>query len=118
VTVAGTQASGDFLTLDANPSTTITNSTGTNATPAVTCSTPCNTFGYTTNDSTLSGTANRFTVTDDLFAGLITTAGQVAYNGAAIANDNVNVGYRLKFNGAQSAGAYHGTLVYTCTPVF
>lgn len=118
VTVQGKQASGDFLALISDASKTITNSTGTNSSPAATAATPAETFGYTTNDTTLSGVANRFTTADDLFAGLTTTPGEVAYNATAIANDATNIGYRLKFTGTTEAGTYRGTLVYTCTPVF
>ncbi len=118
VTVQGKQTSGDFLKLISDATKSITNSTGTNATPASTAVTPAETFGYTTNDATLSGVATRFTASDDLFAGLTTTPDQVAYNATAIANDQVNVGYRLKYTGVTEAGVYRGTLVYTCTPVF
>jgi hypothetical protein len=118
VTVQGKQASGDFLKLVSDSAKTITNSTGANATPAATPATPAEMFGYTTNDTSLSPVANRFTTADDLFAALTATPDEVAYNAAAIANDQVNVGYRLKFTGTTEAGVYRGTLVYTCTPVF
>ncbi len=118
VTVQGKQASGDFMKLVSDATKTITNSTGTNTTPAATPGSPAEMFGYTTNDTTLSGVATRFTTADDLFAALTTTADQVAYGAAAVANDQVNVGYRLKFTGTTESGVYRGTLVYTCTPVF
>ncbi len=117
VTVQGKQTSGDFLHMLSNPSQTITNHTGTNGSPA---SSPSSgeSFGYTTNDTVLSGTANRFTTADDLFAGLTTSPAEVVYNATAIANDTKNIGYRLRFDGLTEAGTYQGTLVYTCTPVF
>ncbi len=119
VTVQGKQTSGDFLHLLSNPTQTITNWTGTNASPTATpLSGSSEVFGYTTSDSVLSPTSNRFTVTDNLFAGLTTTPAEVAYNATAIANDSANVGYRLRFTGVTEAGTYQGTLVYTCTPVF
>lgn len=118
VTVQGKQTGGDFLKLVSDATKTITDSSGTNATPAATPGTPAEMFGYTTNDSTLFPVANRFTTSNDLFAAVATTPGEVAYNAGAVAGDAVNVGYRLKFTGTTESGVYRGTLVYTCTPVF
>jgi hypothetical protein len=119
VTIQGKQTSGDFLKLTSNPTQTVTNWTGTNGTPTATpTSGQSEVFGYTSDDTVLSGTANRFTSTDNLFAGLTTTPAEVAYNATAIANDITDIGYRLRITGLTEAGTYQGTLVYTCTPVF
>lgn len=119
VTVTGKQASGDFLKNIGNSSYTITNWTGTNGSPTATATSGSSEqFAYTTNDSTLSGTAARFTTSDNLFAGLTTTADEVAYASTPVSSDVVNVGYRLRFTGTTEAGTYQGTLTYTCTPTF
>jgi hypothetical protein len=118
VLLTGRQASGDFLKMNGSPTNTITNWTGTNASPTATPGGSNEVFAYTTNDSTLSGTANRFTTSDNLFAGLTTTPDEVAYSSGPAANDAVNVGLRLRFTGVTEAGTYEGTLTYTCTPVF
>ncbi len=119
VTLTGRQTSGNFLKHTGNPALDITNWTGTNGSPTATATSGSSEqFGYTTNDSTLSGTATRFTASDNLFAGLTTSADEVAYSGAAVASDQVNVGYRLRFTGTTEAGTYQGTLTYTCTPTF
>ncbi|HSX48251.1 MAG TPA: hypothetical protein VLF41_02005 [Candidatus Nanoarchaeia archaeon] len=119
VTVTGKQASGDFLKNIGNPAYTITNWTGTNGSPTATATSGSSEqFAYTTSDSTLSGTATRFTASDNLFAGLTTTADEVAYASTPVSADSVNVGYRLRFDGTTEAGTYQGTLTYTCTPTF
>jgi hypothetical protein len=119
VTIQGKQTGTDFLSMSVPTPPTITNWTGTNSSPTATpTSGSSEAFGYTTNDSSLSGTATRFTASDNLFAGLTTTADEVAYNSGPAASDAVNVGLRLRFTGTTEAGAYSGTLVYTCTPTF
>ncbi|MFI5240428.1 MAG: hypothetical protein ACHQUB_01845 [Candidatus Saccharimonadia bacterium] len=119
VTIQGKQASGDFMKLLSDNTKSITNWTGTNATPTASpTSGSFSVFGYTTSDAGLSGTATRFTASDNLFAGLTTTADQVSYNAGPIAAKAINVGLRLRYPGTQQAGTYQGTLVYTCTPVF
>ncbi len=91
---------------------------GTNASPAATPAGSNELFAYTTNDSSLSGTANRFSNSDNLFAGLSNTPAEVAYNTSTIANDTVNVAYRLRFTFLSAAGTYTGKVVYTCTATF
>jgi hypothetical protein len=120
VLITGRQTSGDFLKMNGNTSNTITNWTGTNGTPTATpvSGTTDEVFAYTTNDSSLSGTATRFTASDNLFAGLTTTGDEVAYASGPVSGDSVNVGLRLRFTGVTEAGTYEGTLTYTCTPVF
>jgi hypothetical protein len=109
-------ASGNTLANTSN-SSTIANWTGTNASPSAT---PASTelFGYTTNNALLNGTANRFTVADNRFAGLTQTAEEVVQADNAVANDAYNVGYRLQFTTASQGGTYAGQVVYTCTPTF
>lgn len=101
-----------------NGAASIPDWTGTNSTPSATPSSSTELFAYTTSDSSLSGTANRFTASDNLFAGLSNAPAEVAYHASTIANDEVNVGYRLRFTFLSAAGTYTGKVVYTCTPTF
>ncbi|HUC20662.1 MAG TPA: hypothetical protein VMR98_04170 [Candidatus Polarisedimenticolaceae bacterium] len=101
-----------------NGTTSITDWAGTNGSPTATPVGSAALFAYTTNDPTLSGTSNRFTVSDNLFAGLNTTPAEVAYHSTAVANDTVNVAYRLKFTPLSPGGTYIGKVVYTCTATF
>ncbi|MFI5240427.1 MAG: hypothetical protein ACHQUB_01840 [Candidatus Saccharimonadia bacterium] len=110
--------SGNALKNIASPAS-IADWTGSNSTPTATPTTgSAELFGYTTSDTTLSGTANRFTTSDNLFAGLSTTDSEVAHSATSISNDSVNVGFRLRFTVLSSSGTYTGTVVYTCTPTF
>jgi hypothetical protein len=108
---------GDTLRHTGNPSLTIPNWVGTNLAPTIPAGVD-EVFAYTTNDSTLSGVPDRFTAADDLFAGVESSPGEVAYANAPVAGDSVNVGYRLRFYGYTEAGTYTGTVTYTCTATF
>lgn len=110
-----TLATGNVLK---NGPASIANWTGTNTIPTATPSGQNELFGYTTSDGRLSGTANRFTVADNLFAGITNTDDQVAHSGTSVANDPVNIAYRLRFTVFSAAGTYTGKVVYTCTPTF
>lgn len=107
--------SGNTLT---NGPASIANWTGTNTTPTATTGGATELFGYTTNDGRLSGVANRFTASDNLFAGLTNTDAQVAHSTTSVANDAIDIGYRLRFTVFSAAGTYTGKVVYTCTPTF
>lgn len=117
VTIKG-QVPGDKLRLNSNPAITISDWSGTNSSPSPTPATPAEVFGYTTSSSTLSGMPNRFATSDNLFAGVSQTPGEVAYAGAPVSGDSVNVGLRLRFTGYTEAGTYSGTITYTCTATF
>jgi hypothetical protein len=116
VTVTG-NVPGDDLRHTGDPNFTIQDWLGTNSAPTIPTGAD-ELFAYTTNDSTLSGTPDRFTVADELFAGLDGNAGEVAYANAPVSADSVNVGYRLRFYGYTEAGTYTGTVTYTCTATF
>ncbi|HEX7260170.1 MAG TPA: hypothetical protein VF272_04545 [Candidatus Saccharimonadia bacterium] len=92
--------------------------TGTNASPTATPGGTAEIFAYTTSDSSLSGSANRFSTSDNLFAGLSNTPAEVAYHTTTVANDTVNVAYRLRFTFLSAAGTYTGKVIYTCTATF
>jgi len=113
VTARGTVA-GDDLVSGAN---TITDHTGTNASPAA-FGAATEAFGYTTNDGVLgTGTTTRFSA-DDTFAGLTNSALEVAYSATAVSAQAINVGYKIRFGGVTESGTYTGTVIYVATPVF
>jgi len=101
---------------------------GTNASPA-TWSEPAGStkndntgyVGYTTNDASLgSGTTDRFTSGGgNKWAGLTTTAAQVAYNDTAVTDaQTTRIGWQLEVNGLQPPGAYTGTMTMVVTPTY
>lgn len=99
-------------------SATLADWIGTNTLPSSTPNGSNELFGYTTTDGRLSGTADRFTSSDNLFAGLTTSDAEVARAYGSVANDTVNIGFRLRFTTLSAAGTYTGKVVYTCTPTF
>ena len=80
-------------------------------------------FGYTTNDTSLTGgTADRFTNGGAKYAGFTTSssgdpvadhAGPVT---SAISNEQFTVSYRVSTDTSQTAGQYTTTVIYTVTP--
>lgn len=101
--------------------------TGTNAAPA-TWSSPAGTaksvnsglFGYTTNDTTLTGTADRFTSAGgNKWAGPTTSALEVAYSTVGVASaETTRLGWQAEVNGLQPPGSYTGTVVLVATPTY
>ena len=82
-------------------------------------------FGYTTNDSNLTGgTANRFTSGGPKYAGFGTTApGDPVADTAgpvltALSNDQYTVSYRVTADTAIVAGTYTSTIVYVVVPTY
>jgi hypothetical protein len=119
VVLRGTHASGNFL--KGTPTTIdITDSTGSNATPAV-FGTPTEGFGYTSSDGVLSsGTTTRFSA-DDTYAKVgnnSATTEEVAYNATPVSAQVINIGYQIRFAGTTEASTYTGTVLYTCTATF
>jgi hypothetical protein len=106
---------GDVLK---NGTASIANWTGTNAAPTATPNSEAELFGYTTNDNRLVGVSTRFTSSDNLFAGLTDSDAEIAHSVTSVANDEVNIAYRLRFTVFSAAGTYTGKVVYTCTPTF
>jgi len=82
-------------------------------------------FGYTTNDSNLTGgTPNRFTNGGPNYAGFTTTppgdpvadhAGPVTN---AISNEQFTISYRVTTASTQQAGQYTTTIIYIVTPEY
>lgn len=82
-------------------------------------------FGYTTNDSNLTGgTANRFTSGGPNFAGFTNTApGDPVADHAgpvtnAISNEQFTISYRVTTTSTQTAGEYTTTVIYIVTPEY
>jgi len=78
-------------------------------------------FGYTTNDTTLSGTggANRFNNGTN-YAGFGTSApGDPVDDGSIpVTNDTVTVSYRVTATSSTPAGTYKNTIIYTIVPSY
>lgn len=116
VTARGTVAGDDMVNL-INPAETITDHTGTNASPSG-FGTPTEAFGYTTSDGTLgTGTTGRFSAADT-FAGFSNTASEVAYSATPVANETTDIAYGFRFGALTGSGTYQTTLVYTATPLY
>jgi hypothetical protein len=102
---------------------TISNYSGTNASPTTWSGTG---FGYTTNDSNLSGTGgvNRF-ATATKYAGFITTGpGDIVADNLGpvqdptITNEQFVVSYRVTVDSTTPAGTYTNVILYTIVPTF
>jgi len=97
--------------------------TGTNATPTVwsdpaggTPNTNTGFLGYTTEDTSLSGTAARFS--SNKWAGLSTAAEEVAHSATGGAARIIRVGLQADVNSLQPFGAYTGTVLLVATPTY
>jgi hypothetical protein len=103
--------------------TTISNFSGTNASPLSWSGTG---FGYTTDDSALSGgTSDRFTNGGPKYAGFITTGNgePVAdhtdvVESSAVSNEEHTISYRVTAASTTRAGTYRNTLMYIIVPTF
>ncbi len=110
------------LTHTGNGALTIPDYAGTNTTPTVWSGTG---FGYTSNDSNLTGgTADRFTNGGPKYAGFITTgpgdpvadhAGPIV---SPVVNEQFNLSYRVTATSTTPAGEYKTTVVYTVVPTY
>lgn len=100
-------------------SNTIDNHTGTNAAPTVFSAAGTEAFGYTTEDATLSGTADRFTSSGgNKWAALSTTNAELIYSAAAVSNQTTRVGYQAGIANTTEPGAYTSTVIYTAVPLY
>lgn len=98
---------------------TIDDHTGTNASPASFPAAGTEAFGYTTNDSSLgTGTATRFTSSNNLYAKFTTSNLEVAYNAGPTASTTHRIGYEVGVSNATEAGSYTTTVIYTLTPTY
>jgi len=100
-------------------SNTIDNHTGTNAAPTTFSAPGTEAFGYTTEDSTLTGTADRFTSSGgNRWAALSTTNAELIYSAAAVSNQTTRVGYQAGIASTTEPGSYTSTVVYTAIPLY
>lgn len=98
---------------------TIDDHTGTNGAPSVFSAAGTEAFGYTTEDATLSGTADRFTSAGgNKWAALTTTNAELIYGAAAVSNETTRVGYQAGVSVTTQAGSYVTSVIYTAVPVY
>lgn len=99
---------------------TITSHTGTNGTPTAFPAAGTEAWGYTTDDSSLTGgTANRFTTAGNVWAGFTTTNQPVMDNPSASAGtDTNNVAHQVGYSTSTEAGDYQTTIVYTIVATY
>lgn len=99
---------------------TIANHTGTNATPTTFAAAGTEAWGYTTEDSSLTGgTADRFTNGGPFWAGFTTTNAPIIDNTAATAGtETTRVGHQVGVAATTAAGTYQTTIVYTVASVY
>lgn len=101
-------------------SDTITDHTGTNASPTSFSAAGTEAFGYTTNDATLgTGTTDRFTAAPgNKWAAFTTSNLEVAYNAAAVSTQTTRTGYQTGIAATTEPGSYTTTLTFTATPAY
>lgn len=100
-------------------SNTIDDQTGSNGSPVTFSAAGTESFGYTTADSTLSGTPDRFTSSGgNKWAPFTTTNAEVVYNNTAIANQTTRVGFQVGVGSTTEPGSYITSVVYTSVPVY
>ncbi|HEX9594757.1 MAG TPA: hypothetical protein VF996_01345 [Candidatus Saccharimonadales bacterium] len=102
-------------------SDTITVHTGTNGTPSSFPAAGTEAWGYTTDDSTLTGgTADRFTTAGgDLWAGFTTSNAPVMDNPSATAGTDTNsVAHQVGISTSTEAGDYQTTIIYTIVATY
>jgi hypothetical protein len=99
---------------------TIADATGTNASPATfVTSTTTSAFGYTTESTSLSGSASRFASAK--YAKFLTTGTEIAGNAAApaaVASQTTRVGYKVAISNLQAPGTYTTTIGLVATPTY
>lgn len=90
-----------------------------NAAPAAFSAAGTEGFGYTTEDATLSGTADRFTSSGgNKWAPFSTTNAEVIFNSTAVSNQTTRLGFQVGVSGTTEPGSYTSTVVYTAVPVY
>lgn len=98
---------------------TITDHTGTNAAPSAFSAAGTESFGYTSEDSTLgTGTADRFTNPAGGYAAFTTSNAEVAFSATGVTAETIRVGYQVGIAATTEAGEYTTTVIYTLTPTY
>lgn len=76
-------------------------------------------FGYTTEDATLSGTADRFTSSGgNKWAPFTTSNAELVYSAAAVNNQTTRVGFQAGIANTTEPGSYVTSVIYTAVPVY
>lgn len=100
-------------------SNTIDDHSGSNASPSAFSAAGTEAFGYTTEDSTLTGTAARFTSSGgDKWAAFTTSNAELIYNATAVSNQTTRVGFQTGVSAVTQPGSYTTTVIYTAVPVY
>lgn len=100
-------------------SNTISDSSGSNASPATFSAAGTEAFGYTTEDATLTGTADRFTSGGaNKWAAFTTSNAELVYNATAVSNQTTRVGYQVGISGSTEPGSYITSVILTAVPVY
>lgn len=98
---------------------TIDDHTGTNGAPSVFSAAGTEAFGYTTSDSTLSGTADRFTSSGgNKWAAFTTSNAELVFGAAAVNNETTRVGFQTGVSATTEPGSYVTSVIYTAVPVY
>lgn len=74
-------------------------------------------FGYTVDDSTLSGNATRFTASGPKYAALTTSNQEVAYSASGYVSETQCIAYSVTA-GPNKPASYSTTVVYTMVPTY
>jgi hypothetical protein len=118
-----------FVRYDTKPANAlgdfITDASGSNNAPATFASVDAQgAYGYSTNDTTLSGSAgtgagqaNRFT-NGTLYAAGTTSNAEVAFEAAGVTSTDYVVTHKVVTTSTTKPGTYSNTIIYTCTPVY
>ena len=98
---------------------TISDHSGSNASPATFSAAGTEAFGYTTEDSTLSGTADRFTSSGgNKWAAFTTTNAELVFSAAAVNAQTTRVGFQTGISATTEPGSYVTSVIYTAVPVY
>lgn len=90
-----------------------------NAAPATFTAAGTEGFGYTTEDSSLSGTATRFTATGgNKWAPFTTSNAELVYSSAAVNAQTTRVGFQAGIATTTEPGSYVTSVIYTAVPVY
>lgn len=100
-------------------SNTISDHSGSNASPSAFSAAGTEAFGYTTEDATLSGTADRFTSSGgNKWAAFTTSNAELVYNNAAVSNQTTRVGFQTGISTTTEPGSYVTSVIYTAVPLY
>jgi hypothetical protein len=118
----GTNANGGYTVTArytgqlSNGTYSMTNHTGTNASPTTFSAAGTESFGYTTADTTLgTGTAGRFS--GNKWGQFSTSNLEVIYSAAAV-SETTRFGYQAGIASITPAGSYTTTVIFTATPIY